>query len=253
MLKKIIYIKNLIFLLFLSSCYSVGLIVESRIEEHQYSNWSDLKTMTDDIINDDKAIIIGTIHNKIVLSNPKSQSRLKLQEEWNKYGTTWIVSDRSNYYSGLIYLKESFSTEGFYKVKAGEYFLVNIGKLATVDIVTTWFLFNKNHNVIFGFPAKKMNWGKTLISLKHISSNLDKYPLAGFIAKPKEVIYIGDINFITQINGLFDRIVLIEIDDNYDDAVKLFRKKYPSLKNVKVVKNIIKPGYLFHDNMLEVN
>jgi hypothetical protein len=129
----------------------------------------------------------------------------------------------------------------YYLTNAGMYYLDEVKELRNhpeyLIILPAFVLIGGGGGTPFGpnFNTSKSGWDKKL--------NAPNF--ASFEAKPNEIVYIGDLffTFVHQKYWVKGKINL-EVEDNYDEAVKYFHSQHPEYKDKPVVKRLVKPGVL---------
>ena len=139
----------------------------------------------------------------------------------------------------------------FYKLDSGNYYLNQVKEYRSytadwyllpikipLDIVTGGLIdiatggaagFSPN------FSTRVSGWNKEL--------NTPNF--AYFETKPKEIVYIGDLNFsVTGKKKWVGAKINLEIKDNYKEALTSFRMEHPEFANTPVVKRLAHPGSL---------
>ena len=129
----------------------------------------------------------------------------------------------------------------FYEVKPGFYYLNDIYQLNRAILPFGFVVSFVGADMGFFSPSFNLSisgWNKELKAPNFTS----------FETKPGEIVYIGDINFsfMHQKHWIRGKINL-DIQDNYDEAVKYFREKFPEYKNKPVIKRLAQPGILLDD------
>ncbi len=112
---------------------------------------------------------------------------------------------------------------------------------------------NSKRTFVYGIPDSQNNGifdSDSNATLK-ISSKagwnkkLNAPNFASFETNPGEIVYIGDLFFtFTKQKYWVKGKINLEVEDNYDEAVKYFHSKHPEYKDKPVVKRLVKPGVL---------
>lgn len=133
----------------------------------------------------------------------------------------------------------------YYKADAGKYYLDKIKEMPnyTDNILILPFKFLADVGTYGAFVKPNFNTSPSGWSEKFNSPNF-----ASFETKSEEIVYIGDLNFtFTKQKYWIRGKINLEIEDNYDEAVKYFKEKFPEYKNKTVIKRLAKPGVLLDD------
>jgi hypothetical protein len=151
-----------------------------------------------------------------------------------------------NPYTKLKFRNDSRSDANYdlYSIKSGFYYLDEVEQfrgyledwywlpiIVPLGIISFGATVRREGN----FNASPSGWNKKLNAPNFVS----------FETKPGEVVYIGDLYFtFTRQKYWVKGKINLEIKDNYDEAVKYFREKFPEYKDKPVIKRLAQPGVL---------
>jgi hypothetical protein len=163
----------------------------------------------------------------------------------------WCKEEEHKKCKEIIYFnpntKKKFSDQyGYYNIKSGKYYLGKIKERPdyTDNLLLLPFkfaidVFSHGSFAESNFNTSSSNWNKKL--------NIPNF--ASFEAKTGEIIYIGDLYFtFTKQKFWMKGKANLEVKDNYNKAVKIFRGKHPEFKNKPIIKKLAKAGYLFEND-----
>lgn len=143
------------------------------------------------------------------------------------------------YISPYIY-KEFDSEYNAYSLKAGYYFLNQIKQFQNRDIA--FFPFFIAASAFGGFVSTNPKFNT---SLSGWNKELNASNFISFETEDNEIVYIGDLYFTFTKQKYWVRgKINLDVQDNYDEAVKYFREKFPEYKNKPVVKRLAQPGVM---------
>ena len=162
-------------------------------------------------------------------------------------GNFLYMGSKGNWYkeSGIRY--ESYLTD------PGYYYLNRIWFPYPPSNISGNNLENNKKTFVYGIPDSQNNGifdSDSNATLK-ISSKagwnkkLNAPNFASFETNPGEIVYIGDLFFtFTKQKYWVKGKINLEVEDNYDEAVKYFHSQYPEYKDKPVIKRLAQPGVL---------
>lgn len=233
-MKKLI---TILFLTFLQSCS------EGYIESH------DLRLLNNSQIKD-SAIVLTKISAKSISTGAIS----------NKFGygftqMNWCKDDekkqcKENVYFNPYTRKKINNEFGYYAINPGKYYLDEIKEqrnhpenfiLFPIDLIISALV--RHGTTIFTNVDNNFN-----TSLSGWNTKLKAPNFASFEVSAGEIVYIGDLHFTFTKQKYWSKGKIdLEVQDNYDKAVKYFRSSYPEYKDRHVIKRLASPG-VFLDN-----
>ena len=168
----------------------------------------------------------------------------------------WCKRDEKNNCDENFYLEPKKSYE-YYTIKPGEYYFGNVEQIKPILIAPYAIgAFVIGASGIFGIiPIILISAAGGFSAATfdpHFNSSLEgwdkKLNTANFIsfeAKPKEIVYVGDLafTFVKQKYWVGGKIKA-DVIDNYNDAMQSLYFDHPELKNRVVVKRLAKTGIL---------
>jgi hypothetical protein len=192
------------------------------------------------------AVIVARIDTKSVYYDDKVFDRNFIKMNWCRVENKEECKDLLyfNPYNG-IKLHNDYDYS-FYSTKPGFYYLDDVSQskggylknwywlpiLIPIGVLSFGSGIGKS---IPDFSVSPSGWNKKLKAPNFVS----------FETKTNEIVYIGDLYFtFTKQKYWFKGKINLEIQDNYDEAVKYFHYKHPEFRNKTVVKRLAQPGVL---------